>query len=62
MTNPQGFKQVQQMMQSNGNPMGIIKGILGNKSPEQLDGFFNMARQMGISDNDIQQVKEGIKH
>lgn len=47
-------------MQSNGDPMTLAQGLLGNKSPEQLDSFFNTAKQMGISDTDIQQVKDGI--
>ena len=60
MVNPQGFQMLQQMMQTNGDPMPLIQGILGNKTPEQLDSFFNTAKQMGISDTDIQQVKDGI--
>lgn len=60
MVNPQGFQMLQQMMQTNGDPMPLIQGILGNKTPEQLDSFFNTVKQMGISDTDIQQVKDGI--
>ena len=60
MVNPQGFQMLQQMMQNNGDPMPLLQGILGNKTPEQLDSFFNTAKQMGISDTDIQQVKDGI--
>ena len=56
MVNPQGFQMLQQMMQTNGDPMPLIQGILGNKTPEQLDSFFNTAKQMGISDTDIQQM------
>lgn len=52
---------VQQMMQNNGNPMPLLSNMLGGKTPEQLDNFFNTARQMGISDADIQQVRQGIK-
>lgn len=60
MVNPQGFQMVQQVMQNNGDPMTLAQGILGNKTPEQLDSFFNAAKQMGVSDVDIQQVRDGI--
>lgn len=60
MVNPQGFQMIQQMMQSNGDPMTLAQGILGNKTPEQLDSFFNTVKQMGISETDIQQVRDGI--
>ena len=58
--NPKGFSMVQSMMQSGNNPMPLLKNLLGGMSPEQLDGFFSTAKQMGISDADIQQVRDGI--
>ena len=61
MMNPQGFQIIQQVMQNKGDPMPLLKNVLENKSSEQLDNFFNTAKQMGISDTDIQQVKDGIK-
>ena len=60
MTNPQGFQMLQNVMRNNGDPMSMLKGMLGNKSPEQLEGFFNTAKQMGVADKYIQQVKDGI--
>jgi len=51
---------VQEMMQNKGNPMPMLKSLLGGKSPEQINKFFDTAKQMGISEIDIQQVRDGI--
>ena len=58
--NPKGFNMVQSMIQGGNNPMPLLKNLLGGMTPTQLDGFFNTAKQMGISDADIQQVRNGI--
>lgn len=60
LSNPQGFQQVQTMMQNGGNPMGLLKQILGGKSPEQLNSFFGTMRNMGFSDDVLKQVQDGI--
>ena len=40
--------------------MPMLKSLLGGKSPEQINKFFDTAKQMGISEIDIQQVRDGI--
>ena len=59
--NPSGYQMVNQLMQSGGNPMGILQQVLGNKSNEQLNSFFGQARNMGFSDDLLRQVQNGIK-
>ena len=36
---PQQYQVLQQMIQSNGNPMNLLKQVVGGYSPEQLQNF-----------------------
>ena len=61
MKNPQIFQMVDQARRSNGNPIELFKQVTNGYKPEQLEGIFNKAKQMGVPDDYINQIKEGIK-
>jgi len=57
MRNPQKANQIQGLINSNGNPMAIYNEIVKDKSPEQMEYFYNYARNCGIPDEVIKQVQ-----
>lgn len=61
MKNPQMFQMVEQARRSNGNPIELFKQVTNGYSPERLDGIFNRAKQMGVPEEYINQLKSGIK-
>lgn len=61
MKNPQVFQVIEQARKNNGNPMEMFKQITSGYKPEQLNSLFDRAKQMGIPEEYINQVKEGIK-
>jgi len=59
--NPQGYQMINSLMQNGGNPMGLLQQILGGKTSNQINNFFNQAKSMGFPDELLQQVQNGIK-
>ena len=47
-------------MQNNGNPIELFKQITSGYSNEQMDNFFNQAKNMGFDENTINQLKNGV--
>jgi hypothetical protein len=45
------------MMASNGNPQDIVKQMVGNSSPEQIQQVLQMGKQMGVPDNVLSQIQ-----
>ena len=58
--NPQVFQMVEQARKNNGNPLDMFKQITNNYKPEQLNMLFDRAKQMGVPEEYINQVKNGI--
>lgn len=58
--NPQMFNTVSQAMQNKNNPMELFKQVTKNFDDKTKNAFFNQAKQMGFSDELIEQVKNGI--
>jgi predicted flavoprotein YhiN len=56
MRNPQQANQIQQMMSNNGNPQELLKQTMSRYSPEQLKQFIQYANNMGISNEQLNQV------
>ena len=54
---PKNFQVAQNLMQSNGNPQGLVKQIMGNISPEQKQGLLNQMKQYGCPDNILSQLQ-----
>ena len=48
--------QVQEMIKSNGNPMELFKQVTKNFDENTRNNFFNQARQMGFSEDLLNQV------
>lgn len=61
MKNPQVFQIVEQARRSNGNPIELFKQVTNGYKPEQIEGIFNRAKQMGVPEEYINQLKNGIK-
>ena len=57
--NPQMANQVQGLINSKSNPMDFYRQITKNRTPEQMQEFYNFAKQWGISDETIQQLQNG---
>lgn len=46
--NPQGYQFVNNLMQNNGNPQGLVNQIMGNISPEQKQNLLNQCKAYGM--------------
>lgn len=55
--NPQMYQMVQQAMQNGVNPTDLFKQVTKGYSKEQLDSLFTQAKQYGIQDDTINQVR-----
>ena len=58
--NPQAFRRIEQLMQNQSNPIEIFKQVTNGYSNEQMNNFYNQARNMGFSDDLINQLKNGV--
>lgn len=58
--NPQAFQQIEQLRQSNGNPMELLKQVTNNYDDKTKNAFFQQAKQMGFSDDLLNQIQSGI--
>ena len=54
------YQKFEQLRQSNGDPMQLYKQVTNNFSPEQMQGFTNFAKQFGFSEEQINQLNNGI--
>lgn len=44
---PKNFQVAQNLMQSNGNPQGLVRQVMGNMSQEQKQNILNQMKQYG---------------
>jgi hypothetical protein len=56
--NPQAFQFLEQARQNQNNPQELFKQITNGYTPEQMNMLFDKARQFGIDDNVINQLKQ----
>ena len=54
---PKNFQVAQNLMQSNGNPQGLVKQIMGNISPEQKQNLLNQMKQYGCPNDLLSQLQ-----
>ena len=54
------FQVVNQLRQNNGNPMDLFKQVTNKYSPEQINSLFNRAKQMGVPENVLNNLKNDI--
>lgn len=58
---PQQYQVLQQMIQSNGNPMNLLKQVVGGYTPEQLQNFYTTAQRMGVPNDILSQIQNQLK-
>lgn len=49
--------QVQGLINNKSNPMDLYRQITKDKTPEQMEQFYNFARRWGVSDETINQLQ-----
>lgn len=54
------FQMVNQAMQNKDNPMQLFKQITNNYDDKTKNAFFQQAKQMGFSDELLNQAQQGI--
>ena len=57
MKNPRIFQLVEQARKNNGDPTAMFKQITNGYNKEQLDSLFNRAKQTGVPEEYINQVR-----
>lgn len=55
--NPQAFQIVNQAINSGANPMQLMKQIMGNVSPQQMQDIMTQAKQFGVPNEILQQIQ-----
>ena len=58
--NPQMFNMVNQAMQNKNNPMELLKQVTNNFDDKTRNNFFSQAKQMGFSEDLLNQVQNGL--
>lgn len=61
MRQPQQYQLIQQMVQNKGNPMDLLKQVVGGYTPEQLQNFYTTAQKMGVPNDVLSQVQNQLK-
>ena len=51
------YQQIEQLKQSNGNPMEMLKQVTSNYDDKTKQAFYTQAKQMGFSDDLLNQLK-----
>lgn len=59
--NPQMYQFIEQARKNNGDPIQIFNQITSNFTPEQMSGLLGRARQMGIPNEVLNNIQNGIK-
>jgi len=60
MNNPQMFQIIEQARKNNGDALAMFKQVTSNYNSEQLENLFNRAKQVGVPEEYIEKVKNGI--
>ena len=55
--NPQMFNLLNQAQKNKSNPQELFKEVTKGYKPEQMEKIFNQAKQFGVSDDVINQLK-----
>ena len=55
--NPQMFQQINQLRNSNTNPKALVKQIIGNSTPEQMQMILNQAKSLGAPESVLTQIQ-----
>lgn len=55
--NPQSYNMVSQMMRNGVNPQSMLKQMMGNVNPNQMQQIFTQAKSLGVPDNILSQIQ-----
>ena len=55
--NPKGYNELSTMINSGGDPRPILKQMMGNSNPQQIQQVFTQARNMGVPDSFLSQIQ-----
>ena len=55
--NPAMFQKINKLKNSNIDPKNLVKQIIGNSTPEQMQGILNQAKSLGVPDNILAQIQ-----
>lgn len=55
--NPQSYNMVSQMMKNRVNPQSMLKQMMGNVNPNQMQQIFTQAKSLGVPDNILSQIQ-----
>ena len=59
--NPQMFQFLEQAQKNQSNPTELLKQVTNKYTPEQMTNLFNKAKQFGITDEQINEIKNSLK-
>lgn len=54
------FQMVEQARKNNSDPMDMFRQITSNYKPEQMTALFDRAKQLGVPEDYIKELKSGI--
>lgn len=55
--NPQMFQMINLARNNGTNPEGILKQMIGNSNPQQMQSVIQQARQFGVPDNVLSKIQ-----
>lgn len=55
--NPQAFQTINQAINSGSQPQQIVKQLIGNISPQEMQQLLQMGKQFGVPDEVLNQVQ-----
>lgn len=55
--NPQGYQQINELMQNKGNAQEMLQQIMSKATPEQKQNILNQAKGYGCPENVLSQVQ-----
>lgn len=55
--NPQAFQTINQAINSGSQPQQIVKQLIGNISPQEMQQVLQMGKQFGVPDEVLNQVQ-----
>lgn len=54
------FQKIEQLRQNQSNPVEIFKQVTSGYNQNQMDNFFNQAKNMGFNEDLINQLRQGV--
>lgn len=55
--NPQMYNSINQAMNTGGDPQAILKQMMGNASPQQIQQVLGQAKNMGVPEDFLSKIQ-----